>query len=144
MTMVDTVKTTVTDGVARLTLCRPREMNSFDGDTARAITEAVEAFGADDSVRVRFLGLGAFSLNVGVFAHVFCREWNDFLKIQEDLLLRVLDIVERTGAEIAIPSQTMYVAPDSRDTLTQMVASKNGSSGADALHNKKRGYSSLE
>jgi methylglutaconyl-CoA hydratase len=47
-----TVKTAVVDGVAQLTLNRPDEMNSFDGDSARAIVDAVEAFGADDGVRV--------------------------------------------------------------------------------------------
>ena len=39
-------------GVATLTLNRPREMNSFDADTARAIVEAVEGFAADPDVRV--------------------------------------------------------------------------------------------
>jgi methylglutaconyl-CoA hydratase len=45
--MTATVKTAVADGVARLTLCRPEEMNSFDGDTARAIVDAVERFGSE-------------------------------------------------------------------------------------------------
>lgn len=54
--MSATVKTAVTDGVARLTLNRPDEMNSFDGDTVRAIIDAVEGFAADDRVRVLVLG----------------------------------------------------------------------------------------
>jgi methylglutaconyl-CoA hydratase len=42
----------VEQGVATLTLNRPEEMNSFDGETARAIVEAVEGFAADEAVRV--------------------------------------------------------------------------------------------
>ena len=54
--MGSTVRTAVAGGVARLTLDRPAEMNSFDGDTARAIVDAVEAFADDDEVRVLVLG----------------------------------------------------------------------------------------
>ncbi len=53
--MSATVKTTVADGVARLTLNRPDEMNSFDGDTARAIIDAVHGFAESDRVRVLVL-----------------------------------------------------------------------------------------
>jgi MscS family membrane protein len=61
------------------------------------------------SVRVRFFRLGAFSLDVDIFAYLFARDWNHFLEIQEELLFSVTEIVSRAGAEIAFPSQTMYV-----------------------------------
>jgi methylglutaconyl-CoA hydratase len=63
--MTATVKTAVADGVARLTLCRPDEMNSFDGDTARAIIDAVEAFAEDDKVRVLVLGSEGNAFSAG-------------------------------------------------------------------------------
>jgi MscS family membrane protein len=63
-----------------------------------------------ESVRVRFLRLGAFSLDVDVFAYLQARDWNHFLEIQEQLLLAVTEIVTQAGSEIAFPSQTMYVA----------------------------------
>ena len=44
--------TRVEAGVATLTLNRPKEMNSFDADTARVIIDAVEGFAADPAVRV--------------------------------------------------------------------------------------------
>ena len=62
------------------------------------------------SVRVRFLNLGAFSLDVDVFAYVFARDWNHFLEIQEELLFGVTDIVAKAGTQFAFPSQTMYLA----------------------------------
>ncbi|HEX2452744.1 MAG TPA: mechanosensitive ion channel family protein [Vicinamibacterales bacterium] len=61
------------------------------------------------SVRVRFFRLGSFSLDVDVFAYLYARDWNHFLEIQEELLFSVTEIVSRAGAEIAFPSQTMYV-----------------------------------
>jgi MscS family membrane protein len=63
-----------------------------------------------ESVRVRLLRLGAFSLDVEVFAYVRARDWNHFLEIQEQLLFKVTEIVNDAGTEIAFPSQTMYVA----------------------------------
>ena len=50
--MTSSVMTRLEAGVATLTLNRPRELNSFDADTARAIVEAVEGFAADPDVRV--------------------------------------------------------------------------------------------
>ncbi len=63
--MTATVKTSVADGVARLTLNRPDDMNSFDGDTARAIVDAVEGFAEDDSVRVLVLGSEGKAFSAG-------------------------------------------------------------------------------
>mgnify|MGYP003607872879 FL=1 len=50
--MTDTILTKIEGGVATLTLNRPKAMNSFDGDTARAIIGAVDGFAADEAVRV--------------------------------------------------------------------------------------------
>ena len=50
--MTSSVKTRVEAGVATLMLDRPKAMNSFDADTARAIVAAVEGFAVDPAVRV--------------------------------------------------------------------------------------------
>ena len=63
----------------------------------------------DESIRVRFVRLGTFSLDVEVFTYVFARDWANFLELQEQLLLQILDVVSGAGASIAFPSQTMYV-----------------------------------
>jgi MscS family membrane protein len=70
-----------------------------------------------ESVRVRFIRLGAFSLDVDVFGYFRARDWNHFLEIQEDLLFGLTEIVNAAGTEIAFPSQTMYVrnAPAAQD-----------------------------
>jgi len=65
-----------------------------------------------DPVRARFIGFGASSLDIEVFAYVTTREWGEFLAIREDILLRVMDIVEEGGAAIAFPSQTLYLGRD--------------------------------
>jgi MscS family membrane protein len=62
------------------------------------------------SVRVRFIRLGAYSLDIELFAYIWAADWERFLEIQQDLLLRVMEIVESAGTEIAFPSQTVHLA----------------------------------
>jgi MscS family membrane protein len=62
-----------------------------------------------DPARVRFAGFGDFALNVEIFAFVNTRDWNEFLAVQEDLNLRIKDIVEGCGSGFAFPSQTLYM-----------------------------------
>jgi MscS family membrane protein len=63
-----------------------------------------------ESVRVRLFRFGPSSLDIELFAYVFAGDWGQFMQIQEELLLGVMEIVERSGAAIALPSQTLYVA----------------------------------
>jgi MscS family membrane protein len=65
-----------------------------------------------EPARVRFTGFGDFSLNLEIFAYVRTNDYNEFLAIQEDLLLRIMDIVEHSGSGFAFPSQTIYTGPD--------------------------------
>jgi MscS family membrane protein len=64
----------------------------------------------DDTIRVRFFRFAPFSLDIEVFAYVYAADWNVFLEIQQDLLLDIMGIVERHGAVMALPSQTLHLA----------------------------------
>jgi MscS family membrane protein len=64
------------------------------------------------SRRVRLIGLAAYSLDVEIFAYVFAQDYTTFLEIQEDLLLRCMEIVEENDTGFALPSQTLYLGRD--------------------------------
>lgn len=66
-----------------------------------------------NSVRVRFLRFGSSSLDVDVFAYISVPDFNEFLEVQEELLLRIMDAVQAAGTRMALPSQANYVAPAS-------------------------------
>ena len=95
----------------------PAQLRSVVAD----ISKLLKAHASVDSlsVRVRFIRLGAYSLDVDIFAYIVARDWNDFLAIQQDLLLAIMDLVRQAGVEIAFPSQTMYIATDSPDKADQ-------------------------
>ncbi len=69
----------------------------------------VETAGA----RIRFIGYDNSSLTLEVFCYVLTRDNNEFLAIQEDLLLRIMDIVEASGTGFAFPSRVLYLGRDS-------------------------------
>lgn len=89
------------------------------------------------SVRVNFLRLSTSSIDVDIFAYVFARDWVDFLRTQEELLLGVMGIVKEAGAEIAFPSQTMYLAAHSSDKLAHLVPEFAGANASHALSNER-------
>jgi len=64
------------------------------------------------TARVRFIGFLDSAVELEVFAYVFETEYEGFLAVQEDLLLRVMDVVEKSGTTFAFPSQTTYLARD--------------------------------
>lgn len=65
-----------------------------------------------DPARVRFIGFGPSSLDLEVFAYAMTRDWAEFLGIQEDVLLRIMDIVEQSGTAFAFPSRALYFTRD--------------------------------
>jgi MscS family membrane protein len=68
----------------------------------------VETSGA----RVRFTGFKNSGLELEIFAYILEAEHPVFLAIQEDLLLRFMNLVEQSGTSFSFPSQTTYIARD--------------------------------
>lgn len=66
-----------------------------------------------DPLRVRLVNLGAYSIDLELFAYVDTTDYNEFLAVREDIYLRVMDIVARGGTGFAFPSSTTYWARDS-------------------------------
>tara|TARA_R100000027_G_C2248430_1_gene93804 strand:+ start:220 stop:1905 length:1686 start_codon:yes stop_codon:yes gene_type:complete len=66
-----------------------------------------------DRSRVRLVGFGESSLDLQVNALIETTDWNEFLGVQEDLLMRIMEVVAEAGTGLALPSQTLYFARDS-------------------------------
>ncbi len=68
-----------------------------------------------ETARIRLIEFGPSSLNFEIFAYVKVTDQRDFIEIQEDLLLRIMDIIAANGTSIALPSQITYLDRDHRD-----------------------------
>jgi MscS family membrane protein len=54
---------------------------------------------------VRFVGVGTYSLDLEIFIYVKTRDGDEFMKIQQELYLAILDAVEAAGTALALPTQ---------------------------------------
>ena len=57
------------------------------------------------AIPVRFVGIGTYSLDLEVFVYVLTTDGDEFLKIQQELLLTILDEVAAAGTALALPTQ---------------------------------------
>jgi MscS family membrane protein len=60
-------------------------------------------------IRVRFFRLGPFSLDIELFTYIHATDWDDFMTIQQELLLRTMEMVEEAGTSVALPSQVLHL-----------------------------------
>ncbi len=64
------------------------------------------------SVRVRLVDIQNNTPNIEVFAYILTQDFNEFAAVREDVLLRMLDVVEDAGTGLATPAQTLYLGRD--------------------------------
>jgi MscS family membrane protein len=66
----------------------------------------------DATSRVRLLRFVDTGMDVEIYAYILVRDYAEFLALQEDMLLSIADTLERTGAGVAFPSQTILITKD--------------------------------
>ena len=59
-------------------------------------------------IPVRFIGVGPYSLDVEVAAYIKTVDSDEFLTLQQELLLRMLQAVEEAGTGLAVPLQEQF------------------------------------
>jgi MscS family membrane protein len=64
--------------------------------------------------RVRFLAVAAHSVDIEIFSYVLTADYAEFLAVQEELLLRILEIVAEEGTALAVPTQLNFLTRDTR------------------------------
>jgi MscS family membrane protein len=91
-------------------------------DQVRVVLSSIAAILASHSsvepgaLPVRFIGVGTYSLDIEIFNYVLTRDGDEFLKTQQDLLLKILDAVKDAGTALALPTQaSIDYSPNSGD-----------------------------
>ena len=64
----------------------------------------------DSSIRVRVVRFAASSIDFELSVYLFAQDWDNFLELQEALLLDIMAIVDRRGSSMAFPTQTLHIA----------------------------------
>jgi MscS family membrane protein len=85
-------------------------------DQMRAVLSGVDALlrrhprAWPEGITVRFVGLAASSLEVEVAAWFATADWDEFQTLRQEVLLGVMEVVERAGTALAYPTQTIHLA----------------------------------
>ena len=71
-------------------------------------------------VIVRFVGFGASSLDLDVWAWFQTTDFAEFRDIRQEVLLGIMEIVERNGCSFAFPTRTVHlVGPGAHGTAAR-------------------------
>jgi MscS family membrane protein len=66
----------------------------------------------DSSARIRLLRFAEYAIEVELFCYILEPEFTAYLAAQEQLLLKIMDTIEKAGAVVALPTQTTFVSQD--------------------------------
>lgn len=73
----------------------------------------------EDPVRVRLVGMGDYSINLSVMGYISCRDNEEFMAVQEDVLFSALAQVESVGAKTAYSTEYQFVDRHTNENLEQ-------------------------
>jgi MscS family membrane protein len=61
------------------------------------------------TVRVRLIDISGSVPTIELLSYILTQDFNEFAAVREDLLLRMMDLVEESGTGLALPAQTLYL-----------------------------------
>jgi MscS family membrane protein len=68
-----------------------------------------------ETAAFRMVGFSATGYQVELSAYIRCNDGGDFVAIQEDILFRIIEIMETAGVVWAVPSQLAYLSKEVKD-----------------------------
>nr|WP_272212976.1 mechanosensitive ion channel family protein [Marinicella sp. W31]MDC2878912.1 mechanosensitive ion channel family protein [Marinicella sp. W31] len=78
----------------------------------RAMLHQSEHIDLNQTLLVYFNDFADSSLNIMVYCFTKTTRWAEWLAIQQDVYLKIVEIVHAHGADFAFPSQTVYIEKD--------------------------------
>ena len=74
-----------------------------------AMLRAHQEIDSDSFLMVNFNAFAPSSLDFFVYCYTRTRAWAEYHRVKQDVLLRIIEIIDRHGAEIAFPTSTVRV-----------------------------------
>lgn len=98
--------------------CDSRRMTAVVNDV-KAMLMAHDAIATEQTLIVNFNAFSSSSLDFFVYTFTKTTNWIEFHEIKQDVMLRILEIVESHGAECAFPTSTVHLPDDVSVALRQ-------------------------
>ncbi|MEJ2060810.1 MAG: mechanosensitive ion channel family protein [Gammaproteobacteria bacterium] len=77
----------------------------------KAMLETHPDIDQSQTLMVNFNAFGASSLDFFIYTFTRTTEWKRYHEVKQDVLLKIADIIDRYGAEVAFPTRTLHM-PD--------------------------------
>lgn len=75
----------------------------------RSMLENHEEIDTDQTLIVNFVAFNASSLDIMVYTFTKTTQWVKFHEVKQDVLLKISEIIEGYGAEVAFPTRTLHL-----------------------------------
>lgn len=86
-------------------------------DSIRDMLENHEEIDSTQTLIVNFQSFSASSLDIMVYTFTKTIKWVDFHEVKQDVLLKISQIIEEHGAEVAFPTRTLHLAGNAEPDL---------------------------
>ena len=115
-------------------------------DDIKAMLQEHEEIDSDETLIVNFLAFNASSLDIMVYTFTKTTQWVRFHEVKQDVLLKISDIIEGYGAEVAFPTRTLHLpegvrlsGSQSGDSSDKSAADSSGKSSGKSQNGKTTG-----
>lgn len=98
----------------------------------RDMLENHEEIDSTQTLIVNFQAFSASSLDIMVYTFTKTIKWVDFHEVKQDVLLKISQIIEEHGAEVAFPTRTLHLAGNAEPDLDLAPATHSGRQGRSA------------
>jgi len=94
----------------------------------------------ESGARIRVADVSSAAFNIELWAYIKIGDWAQFTGIRQDVLLKIVEIIEASGARLAAPTRLTYVSSDDGEKTEEMGRRKEELRIADAsrLSNEAR------
>lgn len=101
-------------------------------DDIRTMLQQHEGIDATQTLIVNFNVFGATSLDLLIYTFTKTSVWIEFHHVKQDVLIQIGNIIQRHGAEIAFPTQTLHLASVPDLLAARGVEAPTGAAGGPA------------
>ena len=104
----------------------------------RAMLEQHDDIDSKQTLIVNFLAFNASSLDIMVYTFTKTTQWVRFQEVKQDVLLKISDIIEGHGAEVAFPTRTLHLPDGVRLTGSQTDESRDQGSRSSSVKSAEK------
>ncbi|AXS82365.1 mechanosensitive ion channel family protein [Marinobacter sp. Arc7-DN-1] len=104
----------------------------------RAMLEQHDDIDSKQTLIVNFLAFNASSLDIMVYTFTKTTQWVRFQEVKQDVLLKISDVIESHGAEVAFPTRTLHLPDGVRLTGSQTDESRDQGAGSSSAKSAEK------